>query len=133
MSITVEWDNDEKTIIRYTYTNRWTWDEFYAAQAQQNRMQETVSRRVNVLVDARNIQTLPDDFLTHLKRVMTERHPQTGLTVIVSSSGFLRSLFNLASRLFPSGTADTRFVSSEEDAYNLFRAEDAASAGHAAD
>ena len=32
MPISVEWDNDEQTIICVTYTDPWTWDEAYTGR-----------------------------------------------------------------------------------------------------
>jgi hypothetical protein len=34
MPISVTWDNEDKTILRMTVVERWTWDEYFASAKQ---------------------------------------------------------------------------------------------------
>src|SRR5215207_11715106 len=117
MGIAVVWDNDEKTIIRYTYTARWTWDELYTALAEQAALQASVAHEVATLIDARNTNIVPEGFVAQLKRVVERMPPRSGVRIIVSGNPFIKSLFLLASKLFPHMIGDMRFVATLEEAY----------------
>ena len=119
MGIMVAWDNDEKTIIRYTYSSRWTWNELYAALDEQAALQATVSHDVAILIDVRNVHLVPEGFISHVKRVGERVPKNTSARVVVSNSPFLKSLFLLASKLFPHITHDIQFVATIEEAYAL--------------
>lgn len=52
MPICVEWDDDEKTIIRYTFPSYWTLEEFFEAFPIADRMiQATSTRVIGIIVD----------------------------------------------------------------------------------
>jgi hypothetical protein len=52
MPITVEWDNPEKTIIRYTFSSQWSVEEFFDAYPVADRMmQASATRVIGILVD----------------------------------------------------------------------------------
>ena len=59
MKLQVEWDNAEKTIIRITYTEKWTWSDFYAANTEAVAMMKTVQHTVHFLADFRQSRSLP--------------------------------------------------------------------------
>jgi hypothetical protein len=119
MGIAVRWDNNERTIIRYTYTARWTWDELYTALAEQAALQASVTHEVAILVDARNTNIVPEGFIAQVKRVAERMPPHTGLRIIVSGNPFIKSLFLLVSKLFPHMIGDMLFVATIEGAYSL--------------
>ena len=45
MSVQVAWDNHEKTIVRYVFEGKWTWDEFYPAYNKAIEMENSVTHR----------------------------------------------------------------------------------------
>lgn len=52
MSILVEWDNAERTIIRYTFASSWTVEEFFEAFPIADRMiREANTRIIGIIVD----------------------------------------------------------------------------------
>ena len=51
MGIEVSWENEAKTIIQYVYDGRWTLRDFDDARIHAAKLEETVSHRVDVIVD----------------------------------------------------------------------------------
>jgi hypothetical protein len=49
MPITVNWDNDAKTVIRYDFEGHWNWDEFRAAANEAFVFTRSVQHRVDRL------------------------------------------------------------------------------------
>ncbi len=124
MSITVEWDNPEKTIVRVTFAGRWTWAEFYEFVTKQVQpLIRTVDHTVDVISDFRDSGPLPlGPAITYANNVMKSYPPNAGIMVIVSNSLLIKTLVNVFSSAFKSGIgAKTFAVTSLEEAYHLIR------------
>ena len=102
MSINVEWDGDEKTAVRFTYLGQWTLPEFYTAIDQSNAMMAEVGRKVNVIIDTRKSNALPNNFISVMRMMPSKASPNTGTIVIVGANAFIRAFANTIARLFPS-------------------------------
>ena len=72
MGIEVKWDNEDKTIIRYIYDGRWTWEELDNARTVAAQFESTVDRRVNVIVDVLKSRLLPNGTITRARQVVRE-------------------------------------------------------------
>lgn len=122
MSITVAWDNEQKSLIRFTFGRLWTWNEFYAA-IDQCRLQNTVDHPVDILFDARATNIIPGGLMPRIQRVTASDGVSHGLVVVVSESAFVKSMFILATRTFPNTTRNARFVKTLDEAYTLINRE----------
>ncbi len=100
MSITVQWDNDEKTVIRYDVSDNWTWDEFRQAVEQIHAMIDTVSHTVDAIANLENGNFLPSGSLWQARNVASRSHPRAGMTVIVKGSYMMQSLYGLFRSLY---------------------------------
>ena len=69
MGIVLEWENGQHTIIRWTFSGAWTWDDFEAAQREFHAMLNTVDHNVDVIADLRQSQLLPKDTFANFKRL----------------------------------------------------------------
>jgi hypothetical protein len=49
MSVEIQWDNPEKTTLRYSITIPWTWNEFWTAFEQSLRMIDEVEGKVDYI------------------------------------------------------------------------------------
>ena len=54
MAISIEWGNDEHTIIYWVFNGKWTWEEFSDAQRDSNRLLATVAHTVHVIGNLQN-------------------------------------------------------------------------------
>jgi hypothetical protein len=105
MSVEIQWDNPEKTTLRYSITIPWTWNEFWTAFEQSLRMIDEVEGKVDYIFGDTDqaSRTLPPGFLTQMGAVVRKRHPRAGLTVFVSKEqSSSRTLwYRLASSVYP--------------------------------
>jgi hypothetical protein len=104
MGIEVTWENENKTIIQYVYDGRWTLREFDDARTQAAKLEETVTHRVDVIVDVRNSSLVPTGAISRGKQVMTTNqssHPNEATAVIVGAGPLVRSIYDVVSKVYP--------------------------------
>lgn len=94
MSVRVNWDDPEHTILLYTLGCSWTWDEIYETVDVGVAMITTVPHVVDVLVDIQN-GSLPPRAIAQFQRIASIPAPQTNLIVIAGGGTLFLSLFNL--------------------------------------
>lgn len=100
MSVQIVWDNSEKTIIRFIFEGKWTWEEFYPAHYKAIDMVKSVPYRVNVIVDMRKGVSTPANVLMHIKNISDKQPPNVGLSVIVTTSSFIHSLYQIGVKFY---------------------------------
>jgi hypothetical protein len=84
MPITVQWDNEAKTIVLWTFEGRWSWDEFRAQQAASVALLSSVSHRVHVIADLSQSSQIPRDAFSNYQVSETASAPNRGRTVVVA-------------------------------------------------
>ncbi|MBI5666843.1 MAG: hypothetical protein HZC41_02455 [Chloroflexi bacterium] len=100
MSVTIEWDNDNHTIVRMEMVGSWTWDEAYAGAERGYTMLESVGYEVGVIMDFSRSAGLPPGALANARRMIQRRHPRTGLTVFVGANTLFISLWNVFAKVY---------------------------------
>ncbi|MBI1257227.1 MAG: hypothetical protein GC204_07125 [Chloroflexi bacterium] len=121
MNLQVEWDNPEKTIIRITYTERWTWSDFYEANAAAIAMMNSVPHTVHFLADFRQSRSLPlGGAITHARSALSNMPDNWGLLVIVSTSTLIQRMVTIFQTAFGGKMGlKTCCVTSIDAAYRL--------------
>lgn len=100
MSIKVLWDDTDKTIIRYMYEGRWTWDDFQNAYVEAKVMLDEVNHKVALIIDVRNSSLLPNGILSRAKNQSRTRHPNEDTVVIVGANAFVRAIYDVMRNLY---------------------------------
>lgn len=126
MGIRVEWDNDEKTVIRYVYEERWTWEDFHYARSQVREWLDTVDHRVDVIVDVRNSRLVPNGVLAQGRMFASNApiaHRNEGHTIVVGANSLMRSMFEMFGKVYSrlSDELELEFASSLEEAREKLR------------
>ena len=124
MNISVVWDNEEKTILRYIYGKNWNWNDFHSAAKEAYQMLDAVSHKVNIIMDFQNAQLVPQGAITNVQRAFsTRRHSNINTTVIVgaSANNFLQAIAGIGRTLTRSSSNDWQlsFVATLPEAYAL--------------
>lgn len=117
MSVTVVWDNEEKTILRYTFGGQWTWDEYLIALKDGRRMMESVQHYVCILNDMDNTAFLPPNFVTLARNVISSRPDNTGLAIFLTNSQFFKAMYRVLENLLPNVPTDYVIATTEDEAY----------------
>jgi len=128
MGIEVNWDNEEKTIIQYVYEGRWTLQDFDDARAKAAKLEETVTHRIDVIVDVRKSSLVPTGAISRGKQVITTTpvsHPSEAMAIIVGAGPLVRSIYDVVSKVYPDivRRRGFRFARSLEEAHELIAQE----------
>jgi hypothetical protein len=126
MPVSVKWDNDEQTIMRWVFEGNWTWEEYYTNRDAANAQVSEKGHRVDMIVDMRNSKTLPSGAMTHGKNAVSSATPDNlGVTVFVGVNPVLRTFYSmfsqLYSRLLSNKHLDTVMVATLEEAYEIIK------------
>ncbi len=100
MSIAVEWDDEERTILHYTFESPWTWEEYHAAIARAWEMAAEVDHPTDTITDMRNSRLLPDNVFRHVRQSMVEIPESTRTVVIVGAGMLVQALLNILRRVY---------------------------------
>jgi hypothetical protein len=119
MGIKVTWDNADRTIISFDFEGRWDWDELYIASDQATAMLDSTDHTVDFIMDIRETQQIPKDFMSHAERIASGSHPRRGIMVVVGANGLVRTLGGGLRRLFPDATRNLVFAADLEEAYEI--------------
>ncbi len=76
MPVANNWYDDAQTIVKVDYEGQWTWDEFFAAADKGRALANSVSHRVDYILDMQK-GTVPSggSTLTNSRTVMARRAP----------------------------------------------------------
>ncbi len=122
MSVQVDWDNGEQTVLRYTVSGCWTWEDFYLARDQARDLADLAPvSRVNSIIDIGAGNLFPQNALTHFRRLQFEAHPKLkqGNVVIVQNDLFVRSLMDIMRRVNPQAMRNFHSARTLEDARDM--------------
>ncbi len=87
MKITVAWDNPERTIIRYDFADGWTWEDLFAAVAEDDSLMDTVDHTVHLIFNVQDTSAPPNP-LSKMRGLSGQISPQLGLLVVVGSDAW---------------------------------------------
>ncbi|MBN2305085.1 MAG: hypothetical protein JXQ72_11435 [Anaerolineae bacterium] len=100
MSISVAWDNSEKTAIRYDFDPMWTWQDFVAATQEDDALFDSVDHTVHLVLNMQQIKTFPSNPLQHLKRLSGHLNPQLGLIVCVGNNAWATKVLEIFYKVY---------------------------------
>jgi hypothetical protein len=124
VNIDIIWDNPEQTILRYVFKPRWTWADLHNAMKEASVQMETVSHKVNIIMDLSQASLIPGGAIAQAQKAFaTPKHANAGITVVVSSSSFAQTLAAIGRKL--SGRAvqnwEMEFATSIDLAHEVIR------------
>jgi hypothetical protein len=87
MKITVAWDNPEQTIIRYDFAQGWTWEDLFAAVAEDDSLMDSVDHDVHIIFNVQDA-SVPPNPLSRLRGLSGQINPKLGLLVVVATDAW---------------------------------------------
>ncbi len=100
MGVRVCWEDEAHTIVRYDFEGKWTWEELYPVYNEAIAMETAAPHRVDVILDMRRSQGVPSNALSHLKNISDKQPANVGLSIFVTESRFLVSLYNVGCKFY---------------------------------
>jgi hypothetical protein len=119
MTVTARWFDDKKELVLYTFEGKWTWDELYPVYREAIAMEKSVSQRVDVVLDMLKSTSVPANALMHVKNFSDKQPENLGLTVVVTSSGFVHALYDAGIKFYKGIAHYFRVVSTMDDAFRM--------------
>jgi hypothetical protein len=119
MGVQVQWDNIDKTIIRYDFKGIWTWNDFYAAHKQAQELGATVPHHIDLILDMRAVSRLPGNALLHIKQYADKQPRNVGLAICITSDHFVQTIYSMDTPAHHRTEQSFRFAASLDEAYRL--------------
>lgn len=116
MPVDISWDNAEKTTLRYDLEGNWTWEEFFPAMEQGVILRAEVTHTVNIIVNLEKSLRIPNNALTHLKRLANSDRGNRGMMVLAGGGGFVMALVRVYTTLFKSSQRYVKITKSVDEA-----------------
>lgn len=102
MTIITSWVDSEKTIARYDFVGRWTWEEMMVAIKEMYVMLDSVPHMVDIIIDlSQSPSEPPRGMLAHLRTGTMEARANWNSGIFVGVSPFVRVLINTFRRVEP--------------------------------
>lgn len=113
MSIHVQWDNTEETILRYTFHGNWSWDEFLTYLITGREMMQRVHHPVHIICDLTHSGFIPKHSIKPFKNIVDTRPANTALVFLVSNHYLVSAIYFAIQRIYPQLCEQYRLVPDE--------------------
>jgi hypothetical protein len=81
----LDWLNPEKSILLATLPKQWTGPQFIELRQRVNALRDKVTQVVHTIVDVRQSERIPNDFVTSFPQISRLEHPRAGISVWVAN------------------------------------------------
>lgn len=111
MGISIGWDNEEKTIMRFEYVGEWTWESFYENIEAANHLMDTVNHPVVSIIDMSASNHLPFGAGVHIRNVirMSQSHNNSGISVFYNADRIVQAMIDVLKKSYPEILAATQW------------------------
>ncbi|MEZ4668761.1 MAG: hypothetical protein R3E39_12690 [Anaerolineae bacterium] len=116
MAVTVDWKNDEHTILSYTLDGHWTWNELFLAAERGVALNQDVRKDVVAVLDLRNSLGMPSGGVTQLTSLAEIPRPNTRLVIVVGGGPLTASVVSIYNRIRFTSSTKVRWVANMEEA-----------------
>ena len=112
MSISISWDNEEKSVVRFVYQGKWTWEEFYEKIDAANAMMNTVDSPCVSIIDMRESNYLPKGAAVHIRNVIRRSmsHNNSGISVFLQADVIVKAMIEVLKKSYPDILENTEWI-----------------------
>ena len=123
MPVTVRWGDPDLTILHYTVSGVWTWEEFYTTLSQGRQMREARGpESVRIIVEFLDTQHVPKGVMSHFGNMFRRgaaSNDKVERIIIVKPGKFLTAIADMLQKLNPKILSKVIFVETAAEAYSL--------------
>jgi hypothetical protein len=119
MGITVEWIDGERTLLLWKVREPWTWEELDVAFRELIYYIKSVSYDVDVLVDARRIESVPKNILSMIDTRYSIYPANMKSVLLIGAPSMIEAVIAVMRQLHPATFSRFRFVKNFDEAYRL--------------
>lgn len=126
MPVSVRWDNERRTILRFIFWNEWETDQYLEAFNEAMTMIEEVSHVVDIINDLRTESFIPKGDTVSLFRNIIDSLPENaGIIVYVNNDVVQQRLYSVQSQFYqitnPRKPKRLFMVESVKEAYEIIQ------------
>jgi hypothetical protein len=116
------WVNKTRTVIQYTFSGGWSWDDFYAIFEQAGACESELN--ICALIDLRAVTNLPTDAILYLKRAARLAERPTGIIIVIATDAHAVTIYQLFVTIYKTLRDKFRLVASEDEAFAILQMPD---------
>ena len=105
--IQLDWDNTQRTIIRYTFVDPWTWEDYYATNVKRDAMFNSTDQIIDIILDFSMGRHIPPQAMLHFRKAASWDSPQRGVVIVIGVSVLLQALANIMISVYPQAALKT--------------------------
>lgn len=95
MPIVVNWDDPEKTLLRWDFNGLWDWPQVFTATEQSVRMRQEVEHSVSIILNLERATPLKPGAINHTKTALSFSPEGRDLVVVAGQSVFVQSVVDI--------------------------------------
>jgi len=102
MTATVNWHPEFPDVLIMSLTGNTTMNEVLDVTAQEGELIKEAGRVVHTIIDLREVEGIPNNFLSSVPRIMSmpaANHANSGNKIVVGASGLAEMLLNIFSKV----------------------------------
>jgi hypothetical protein len=119
MSINVQWDNEQHTLLRWDFIGVWNWDDFLAAQKESNDLITSVPHKVDIISNVSQSHHLPPGAIGRFRMYRRDDPENTGRVVVVGASIYIKTMVDIFRGMFPNTGGNFTFANSLDEARSV--------------
>ncbi|MBN2304519.1 MAG: hypothetical protein JXQ72_08590 [Anaerolineae bacterium] len=119
MPITIEWINEEKTVLLERFEGQWSLDDYFRLVDQAADHLDTVPHTVHIIADGTRSRLPPTRLFSGARYAARRKPPNQGITVFVGIDAFTETLIHIANRLLPGVAGTLRVVNTMAEAEQI--------------
>ncbi len=120
MSIDFQWDNDEKTVIRFVAEDSWNWNDFHKNMRRATFWFDSVPHTVEMVIDLRATTKMPAGALGHIRSLGKRIHPHgRDRVILIGLDSTLAQTLGGADGIYGDSQRMIRFVQTDEEAQTI--------------
>ncbi|MBE2183873.1 MAG: hypothetical protein IAE89_10645 [Anaerolineae bacterium] len=117
MPINIVWEDDEKSILRMSYSGKWTLKEFDQSIQEALALYRSVSHDIDLIIDTRSNQTNILNTISSMARMESEVLPNHRSVTVIGVNPMLRAAAGIGSRIAPRLNKNLSFAATIEEAH----------------
>lgn len=119
MPVQIAWVDAEETIIRLDVEGSWALEEYLKAIQEAITMTKSKPHVVHMIADMTNSKNFPTQVISAAKGYETRFPDNQGLFVLVKMPLYLRTMVQIAVKMYTKAMSNVHFVDTLEEAHRL--------------
>jgi hypothetical protein len=117
----IEWDNEEKTILRTTYEGNMLLEEYYRVTDETFEALSHVPHTVHTIMLRQNVRSVPATMSKVLQYANKKTPPNLGINVIVGATTSTKMIVKIGRVIAPKLAKEVYFANSLEEARQIIQ------------